>query len=68
MTKDRYSNVTCPECGHVQLMKVPPQNVCQAFYICKGCRRMVGAKSTCCVVCDYGDMKCTPLHGPLKAS
>ena len=65
MAKDKFSNVTCPECGTVQLMKMP-KNVCQRFFFCKKCAKMISSKVTCCVVCDYGDIKCDPPHEPME--
>ena len=50
-------NVTCPACGHVQAMEIPTTS-CQAFYKCEGCERVIAAKKTCCVFCDYGDRMC----------
>jgi hypothetical protein len=55
--KEEYGNVTCPECKHVQKMKIPTTS-CAAFYKCDGCKKTIGAKKSCCVFCDYGDRKC----------
>ncbi|MFC2143543.1 GDCCVxC domain-containing (seleno)protein [Candidatus Aenigmatarchaeota archaeon] len=63
---ERLSNLTCPHCGNVQLMQIPKEDVCTKFYMCKKCKKMVKAEKTCCVICDYGDMKCEPQHNPIK--
>jgi len=52
-----YGNVTCPECRHVQKMKMPT-NMCAAFYKCDGCKKTISARKSCCVFCDYGDRAC----------
>ena len=53
--------VTCPECGHKQAMEIPTEK-CQAFYQCKKCSKVIVAKKSCCVFCDYGDRKCLTAH------
>ncbi len=55
------ANVTCPTCDHKQQMGIP-HGKCQAFYKCDGCGKMIAAKKTCCVFCDYGDRKCGVGH------
>jgi hypothetical protein len=55
--KKLVGNVACPECKHVQPMQIPSGS-CQAFYKCEGCKKMISAKKTCCVFCDYGDRLC----------
>jgi hypothetical protein len=49
--------LTCPDCGHRQPIQIPTTK-CQAFYRCEGCKKMIQAKKSCCVFCDYGDRKC----------
>jgi hypothetical protein len=50
-------NITCPECEHKQPMNIPDKS-CQAFYKCESCEKIISAKKSCCVFCDYGDRKC----------
>ena len=50
-------NLTCPECGRKQPAEIPAIK-CQAFYKCENCKRIIKAKESCCVFCDYGDKKC----------
>jgi len=49
--------ITCPECRHKQEMKIPV-NSCVPFYKCDNCKKIISAKKSCCVFCDYGDKKC----------
>ena len=49
--------VKCPKCKHKQPIQIPI-SVCQQFYKCNGCGKIIQAKKTCCVFCDYGDRKC----------
>lgn len=59
-------NVTCPECGHKQPIEIPGIS-CQAFYKCAGCGKVIQAKKSCCVFCDYGDRKCPVSEKHAKA-
>ncbi len=54
---NEIGKVTCPGCRHIQPMKIPTKS-CQAFYKCKSCKKIIAAKKSCCVFCDYGDRKC----------
>lgn len=53
--------LTCPECGSKQKMEIPT-NSCVPFYKCNGCEKMVSAKKSCCVFCDYADKSCPVGH------
>ena len=54
------SQVTCPECGHVQV-EIMPTDYCQIFYQCANCQTTLRPLSgDCCVFCSYGDVKCPP--------
>ncbi len=55
--KKIVGNITCPECGHKQLMEIPT-SLCIAFYKCDKCGKTIYSKKSCCVFCDYGDRKC----------
>jgi len=56
------SNITCPECGHIQ-QETMPENHCQYFYDCKGCAVVIKAKQgDCCVYCSYADIPCPPVQ------
>jgi hypothetical protein len=58
MTEEkRMGNVTCPECKYMQPMEIPTTS-CQVFYTCEKCKKVISAKESCCVFCDYGDKKC----------
>jgi len=57
MEEELYGNVTCPECKHIQKMKIPT-NMCMQSYSCDKCKNEIKAKDSCCVFCDYGDRKC----------
>jgi len=56
-SKELIGNITCPDCKHIQQMKIPT-NACQAFYKCEGCKKINMAKKSCCVFCDWGDRPC----------
>lgn len=56
-----YGNITCPECGHIQRMKIPAGQ-CIPFYKCEACAKLIKAKDSCCVFCDYADKACPVSH------
>lgn len=57
-----YSEITCPECGHVANEKMST-NSCQWFYDCLGCGVLLKPKpGDCCVFCSYGTVKCPPIQ------
>ena len=52
------STIVCPACGHRE-SEIIPEDSCQYFYQCKGCRALLKPKKgDCCVFCSYGDVKC----------
>jgi hypothetical protein len=54
------SDLTCPECGHVEREEMPTE-ACQFFYQCKGCGVVLRPlKGDCCVFCSYGTVRCPP--------
>ena len=49
---------TCPKCGHVGGIEVPPDNSLQA-YRCKRCGELVTTpKGQCCIICAYTNKRC----------
>jgi len=57
MDENNFGNIKCPQCGHMQRMKMP-QNACLPFYECRGCGKIIRAEKSCCVFCDYADKPC----------
>ncbi|WP_094191140.1 GDCCVxC domain-containing (seleno)protein [Marinobacter similis] len=56
------SELTCPECGHREV-ETMPEDSCQYFYECKGCKVLLKPKlGDCCVFCSYGDTPCPPVQ------
>jgi hypothetical protein len=56
------SIITCPQCGHSALERMP-LNVCQIFYDCRGCGARLKPKTgDCCVFCSYGSVPCPPVQ------
>jgi hypothetical protein len=56
------SAITCPECGHRAVERMPT-DACQFFYDCKGCgARLKPLPGDCCVFCSYGSVKCPPMQ------
>ncbi|MDX1544002.1 MAG: GDCCVxC domain-containing (seleno)protein [Christiangramia sp.] len=56
------SKITCPECGH-EKEEIMPENACQFFYECEGCKKIIKAKEgDCCVFCSYGTRPCPPVQ------
>ncbi|MGH1462078.1 MAG: GDCCVxC domain-containing (seleno)protein [Neptuniibacter sp.] len=56
------STITCPECGHKEV-ETMPEDFCQFFYDCKGCKALLKPKAgDCCVFCSYGDTPCPPIQ------
>ncbi len=52
------STIVCPACGHRE-SEIMPEDACQYFYKCKGCRVVLKPKKgDCCVFCSYADVKC----------
>jgi len=56
------STITCPHCGF-QSLETMPDNACQFFYDCKGCRSLLKPnKGDCCVFCSFADVPCPPIQ------
>lgn len=55
------ANIKCPECGNTQKIEIP-KDKCLAFYKCDKCKKLIPAKKSCCVICDYSDKKCGVSH------
>ena len=52
------STITCPSCGHRE-SETMYEGVCQYFYQCKGCGKVLKPmRGDCCVFCSYGDAPC----------
>ena len=57
-----YSELTCPECGHLQYEKMPTES-CQIMYTCEKCGESFHPKEgDCCVYCSYGTHKCPSMQ------
>ena len=62
MKIEKYSTITCPECGF-QKEEEMPENACQFFYECTNCGVVIKPKQgDCCVYCSYGTVKCPPIQ------
>ncbi len=60
VTVERYSLITCPQCG-TQRREEMPTDACQFFYECAACGALLRPKpGDCCVFCSYGTVKCPP--------
>lgn len=58
------SEITCPECGHVEV-EVLPTDECLLFYDCKKCgTKMTPEGDDCCVFCTHGTHKCPSMQEP----
>ncbi len=55
------ATLTCPDCEHEQIEEIPKIS-CQNSYKCNNCGKIISAKKSCCVFCDYGDEKCPISH------
>src|SRR5512146_288913 len=52
------SRLTCPVCGHVEVVTMPA-DACMWLYECKGCKALMRARAgDCCVFCSYGSVPC----------
>lgn len=59
---DRFSVLTCPECGAVAREEMPT-DACVYFYECRGCQVLLKPnKGDCCVFCSFGTVKCPPMQ------
>ena len=54
--------ITCPYCRHKKT-EVMPENLCQFFYDCESCKKLIKPlKGDCCVYCSYGSVPCPPVQ------
>ena len=54
------TNLTCPECGFLEELDIPP-DYCLFFHVCGGCgTRLRPQPGDCCVFCSYGGHLCIP--------
>ena len=52
------ANLTCPECGYVELLDIP-LNYLQIIHQCSRCgARLKPKPGDCCVFCSYADSHC----------
>ncbi|KAA3663447.1 MAG: hypothetical protein DWQ04_10670 [Chloroflexi bacterium] len=52
------SDITCPNCGHIEMATMPTES-CQFFYECPNCCELLKPKEgDCCVYCSYGSVSC----------
>jgi hypothetical protein len=59
---ETVSTLTCPECGH-SASHTMPENFCQWFLECSGCRALLRPlPGDCCVFCSYGTVPCPPIQ------
>lgn len=60
------SVITCPNCGHQKLEKMPI-DACMYFYICENCHvKLKPLEGDCCVFCSYGTVECPPMQSNKK--
>ena len=56
------SELTCPECGHSEVLKMPTDS-CQWFFECPQCHVLLKPlEGDCCVFCSYGSVACPPIQ------
>lgn len=59
---ERFSELTCPVCGHKKTEEMPT-NSCQYFYECESCKTLLKPNhGDCCVYCSFGTVKCPPIQ------
>ena len=62
MQVDLNSKLVCPSCGFEKEEEMP-QDACQFFYECEGCKTVLKPKEgDCCVYCSYGSVPCPPIQ------
>ena len=60
------SVLTCPACG-AEAEEAMPEDACQFFYECRGCKVLLRPKpGDCCVFCSYGSVTCPPVQAEGK--
>ena len=56
------STLVCPSCGFEKREEMP-QDACQFFYECEGCKAVLKPQEgDCCVYCSYGSVPCPPIQ------
>ena len=56
------SILVCPSCGFEKVEEMP-QDACQFFYECSGCKTVLKPKEgDCCVYCSFGSVPCPPIQ------
>ena len=61
-TLERFSILTCPDCGH-RAREEMPTDACLFFLECAGCGvRLRPLPGDCCVFCSYGSVPCPPVQ------
>ena len=56
------STLSCPACGFKK-EEAMPQDACQFFYECEGCKAVLKPKEgDCCVYCSFGSVPCPPIQ------
>ncbi len=59
---ERWSILTCPECGHSEKMEMPT-DACLWFHECSHCKMLLKPKpGDCCVFCSWGSVPCPPIQ------
>ena len=62
------SVLTCPHCGF-RKKETMPEDACQFFYECEGCREIIRPRAgDCCVYCSYGSVPCPPVQREGRSS
>ena len=55
-------NIKCPRCSYT-ILETMPADICQYFYDCRGCGRLIRPWiGDCCVYCSHGDVPCPPVQ------
>ena len=56
------STIVCPNCSF-EKEEIMPQDACQFFYECEGCKAVLKpSEGDCCVYCSYGSVPCPPIQ------
>ena len=64
------ATLTCPHCGHKQVVEIP-QNSCLAFHKCVKCEKLISVtdgSDSCCVICEHSNKLCPVGHKTKKKS
>ncbi len=62
MDIQKFSTITCPNCGFTKLEEMPIDN-CQYYYECESCKTLLKPiGDDCCVYCSFGSVKCPPMQ------